>query len=287
MKKPVPKVPLAAKLVVGAVAGVVGTVCIFPIDMVKTRLQSGNALYTGPISAAKAILKSEGVAGFYRGLGANLAGVTPEKAIKLAANDLLREALELPDGTLPLHREMMAGAGAGLCQVVATNPMEIVKIRMQMQALLPAAERQGTMDVVRGLGLRGMYQGTTATLSRDIPFSLIFFPLYANLKRAFADKTTGDNSIVSLLGAGGLAGAMGSWAATPADVIKTRLQLVGGKEKYGDIGNCFRTVLKEEGPTALFKGSVPRMCVVAPLFGIALLSFEMQKEYMIKSGMLG
>ena len=45
------------------------------------------------------------------GLGANLAGVTPEKAIKLAANDLLREALELPDGTLPLHREMMAGAG--------------------------------------------------------------------------------------------------------------------------------------------------------------------------------
>jgi hypothetical protein len=65
------------------------------------------------------------------------------------------------------------------------------------------------------------------------------------------------------------------------------LQLVGGKEKYGDIGNCFRTILKEEGPTALFKGSVPRMCVVAPLFGIALLSFEMQKEYMIKSGMLG
>lgn len=37
-------------------------------DMVKTRLQSGNALYTGPISAAKAILKSEGVAGFYRGM---------------------------------------------------------------------------------------------------------------------------------------------------------------------------------------------------------------------------
>lgn len=28
-----------------------------------------------------------------------------------------REALELPDGSLPLHREMMAGAGAGLCQV--------------------------------------------------------------------------------------------------------------------------------------------------------------------------
>lgn len=35
--------------------------------MVKTRLQSGNAQYTGPVSAAKAILKNEGIAGFYRG----------------------------------------------------------------------------------------------------------------------------------------------------------------------------------------------------------------------------
>lgn len=166
-------------------------------DMVKTRLQSGSALYKDPVSAAMSIYKNEGVRGFYRGkhfsslyallgpilpahwfiiatnvriisfshlccgnvyrflsflsigLGPNLAGVTPEKAIKLAANDLLRwdcleglfcwpigtndgtlsdltfflilfvivwslyyrEALELPDGTLPLHREMMAGAG--------------------------------------------------------------------------------------------------------------------------------------------------------------------------------
>jgi len=45
------------------------------------------------------------------GLGPNLVGVTPEKAIKLAANDLIREALESPDGSLPLHKEMIAGAG--------------------------------------------------------------------------------------------------------------------------------------------------------------------------------
>lgn len=106
--------------------------------------------------------------------------------------------------------------------MVATNPMEIVKIRCQMQALKPVAERQTTMQVgrdppttaqppthlllgltagamsrsiqvVRELGLAGMYQGTLATLSRDIPFSLIFFPLYANLKKAFADKN-GDNT---------------------------------------------------------------------------------------------
>lgn len=105
--------------------------------------------------------------------------------------------------------------------VVATNPMEIVKIRMQMQALLPAAERQSTVQVVKGLGLKGLYQGTAATLSRDVPFSILFFPGYANLKASMADEK-GNNTMVSNLVAGVTAGAMASGAVTPTDVIKTR-----------------------------------------------------------------
>lgn len=33
--------------------------------------------------------------------------------------------------------------GAGFCQVIATNPMEITKIRMQVQATLPKEQRTG------------------------------------------------------------------------------------------------------------------------------------------------
>jgi solute carrier family 25 aspartate/glutamate transporter 12/13 len=280
-----PKVPLPYKLVVGAVAGVFGTTCIYPLDMVKTRLQTGKSMYSGPLTTIRSILQHEGVRGFYKGLVPNLVGVTPEKAIKLAANDVFREMLESENGSMSLVSEMAAGAGAGLCQVIATNPMEITKIRMQMQATLPVEQRQTTMQVVNGLGIRGLYQGSLSTLSRDIPFSLIFFPAYANIKKYFADDK-GNNSIGSLLLSGGIAGATGSFFATPADVIKTRLQLVGGKERYGNMANCFKTVLREEGVGALFAGCIPRMCVVAPLFGIALLSFELQKEYMIKSGLL-
>jgi Mitochondrial carrier protein len=107
--------------------------------------------------------------------------------------------------------------------VVATNPMEIVKIRMQMQALLPVAERQNTMQVVKSLGLKGLYQGTTATLSRDVPFSVLFFPGYANIKALMADAD-GSNSMMSNLAAGVAAGALASGAVTPSDVIKTRLE---------------------------------------------------------------
>ncbi len=65
-----------------------------------------------------------------------------------------------------------------------------------------------------------------------------------------------------------------------------RLQLEGGKERYLNMANCFRTILKEEGMLALYKGALPRMVVVGPLFAITLMSFETQKNYMIKNGLL-
>ena len=143
------KLPIHIKLVVGAVAGAFGTTCIFPIDMIKTRLQSSGQGIS-PVEVCKKIYHNEGgIRAFYRGLGPNLIGVIPEKAIKLAANEAFREMFEKEDGSIELGHEIIAGAGAGFCQVIATNPMEITKIRMQMQATLPIAERQSTIQVVK------------------------------------------------------------------------------------------------------------------------------------------
>lgn len=99
--------------------------------------------------------------------------------------------------------------------------MEITKIRMQMQALLPLGERQSLLQIVQSLGIRGMYSGSLATLSRDVPFSVLFFPGYANLKKATEDSN-GRNSVLSLLFSGGVSGAVAAGAVTPSDVIKTR-----------------------------------------------------------------
>jgi len=225
------------------------------------------------------------VRALYRGLGPNLIGVTPEKAIKLAANELFREYFEKDDGSIEVYQEIIAGGGAGFCQVIATNPMELIKIRMQMQALLPPAERQTTMQVVKGLGIKGMYTGTMATLARDVPFSILFFPAYANIKKKLADEN-GNNSFGTTLISGGIAGALAAGAVTPSDVIKTRLQMKGGKEKYQNMGTAFRKILSEEGMSALYKGAIPRMAVVGPLFAITLLAFEQQKAYMIRKGLL-
>ena len=281
-----PKVPFAGKLVVGGLAGILGTSCVFPLDYSKTKLQNqkigpnGERMYKGVLDCFKKTIRKEGLRGMYNGLPANLIGVTPEKAIKLAANDYFREKLSNADGSISLKAEIIAGGAAGFSQVSATNPMEIVKIRMQLQTELPKEKRMSTLGVVRHLGIRGLYRGSLATWMRDVPYSVLFFPLYAHLKRSTANKETGVNNIASLLFAGGTSGAVASAAVTPADVIKTRLQVKGAE--YKTIPSAVSGILKNEGVSAFFKGVIPRASVQAPLFAIALVAFELQQRWWIK-----
>lgn len=70
--------------------------------------------------------------GIYSGIGVNLLLITPEKAIKLVANDFFRFHLAIPhQEQLPFIRGMIAGGGAGFCQIIITTPMELLKIQMQ------------------------------------------------------------------------------------------------------------------------------------------------------------
>jgi hypothetical protein len=68
--------------------------------------------------------------------------------------------------TLTIPYLAASGAIAGTCQVVATNPMEVVKIRMQMSAHGVAPPSYG--QIIRELGISGLYTGVSATLLRYV-----------------------------------------------------------------------------------------------------------------------
>jgi len=108
--------------------------------------------------------------------------------------------------------------------------MEIVKIQLQMGG-------RSAGDVVRDLGVRGMYRGSMTTLSRDIPFSVVMFPGYAISKDAMVGAvrrgwaSMGGSSadvpmaaeMAAVFAAGTGAGAVASGLCTPMDVLKTRI----------------------------------------------------------------
>lgn len=295
----------------GSVAGAIGAAFVYPIDLVKTRMQNQRSgklssmaigavgatdtlrspplLYRNSLDCFRKVVVGEGVFGLYRGLLPQLVGVAPEKAIKLTMNDLVRKLLrDTNTGQLSLSSEIVAGGCAGASQVVFTNPLEIVKIRLQVQGeairLNPAHVPMGAGAIVRELGLRGLYKGASACLLRDIPFSAIYFTVYAHLKTDLFHEgrvtATGEKKRLSpleLLSAGALAGMPASYLATPADVIKTRLQVVPrpGQQAYSGIADATRKIASQEGLTAFFKGGPARVLRSSPQFGVTLLAYEL------------
>ncbi|KAK8731738.1 hypothetical protein OTU49_007449 [Cherax quadricarinatus] len=99
-----PKFKLLPKILNGGIAGIVGVTCVFPLDLVKTRLQNqqigpnGERMYNSMLDCFKKTYHVEGYFGMYRGSGVNILLITPEKAIKLTANDFFRHHLTTKDG---------------------------------------------------------------------------------------------------------------------------------------------------------------------------------------------
>jgi solute carrier family 25 (mitochondrial aspartate/glutamate transporter), member 12/13 len=110
----------------GSIAGAFGAFMVYPIDLVKTRMQNqrsrrvGSVLYTNSLDCARKVIKNEGVLGLYSGVVPQLIGVAPEKAIKLTVNDLVRGIFtDKSTHKIWLPHELLAGGTAGACQVVS------------------------------------------------------------------------------------------------------------------------------------------------------------------------
>jgi solute carrier family 25 glutamate transporter 18/22 len=297
---------LVPKVVNGGIAGIIGVSCVFPLDLVKTRLQNqqtgpnGEKMYSSMLDCFKKTYRAEGYLGMYRGSAVNILLITPEKAIKLAANDFFRHKLTLPDGRLPVQREMLAGGCAGFCQIIVTTPMELLKIQLQdagrvssasaaagsnaaavskaaavPKAVVPKISALGiTRELLRTKGVLGLYRGNSATMLRDVSFSVVYFPLFANLNALGPRKEPGSSDAVFWwsFASGCAAGSFAAVFVNPADVVKTRLQLLnkGASEaSYSGIADAFRKIYVNEGVSAFYRGALCRVMVIAPLFGIA------------------
>ncbi|XP_068985225.1 calcium-binding mitochondrial carrier protein Aralar1 isoform X1 [Bombus flavifrons] len=281
------------RFVLGSIGGAVGATAVYPIDLVKTRMQNqrtgslvGELMYRNSFDCLQKVIRHEGFFGLYRGLVPQLMGVAPEKAIKLTVNDFVRDKFMDKNSNLPLFGEIIAGACAGGSQVIFTNPLEIVKIRLQVAGEIAGGTKVRAWTVVKELGLFGLYKGAKACFLRDIPFSAIYFPSYAHTKARLADEG-GYNTPLSLLVSGAIAGVPAAALVTPADVIKTRLQVVArrGQTTYSGVLDCAKKIYKEEGPRAFWKGATARVFRSSPQFGVTLFTYELlQRLFVVDFG---
>jgi solute carrier family 25 protein 33/36 len=190
---------------------------------------------------------------------------------------------------------MLAAASAGVITGTATNPIWVVKTRLQLDKQHAAGGKRQYVNAwdcvvktVRHEGVRGLYRGLSASYL-GVSESTLQWVLYERAKASLArrqalldasnrEPNVWDKTVqwTGKLTAAGGAKFVAALITYPHEVVRTRLRqapVVGsGKPKYSGLMNCLGTVYKEEGLAALYGGLVPHMLRVVPsaaiMFGV-------------------
>uniref|UniRef100_A0A8B9J9P7 Si:dkey-150i13.2 n=1 Tax=Astyanax mexicanus TaxID=7994 RepID=A0A8B9J9P7_ASTMX len=253
------------------VAGGVGGACLLfaghPLDTIKVRLQtqpkaSGPqyVIYTGTYDCLRKTVSREGVLGLYKGMGAPLAGVAPMMAISFFGFGLGKQLLQSDPSVPHTYTQIyLAGMLAGVFTTVIVAPGERIKCLLQVQSSAGQLKYAGPMDCAVRLykeqGIRSVYKGTVLTLIRDVPSSGLYFLTYEYLKHVLTPEgqSVQQLSTPRILLAGGTAGILNWVIALPPDVLKSNFQ-TAADGRYKGLVDVLRTLIREEGAKALYKG---------------------------------
>jgi solute carrier family 25 2-oxodicarboxylate transporter 21 len=279
--------PFVYQFAAGAIAGVSEILVMYPLDVVKTRVQlqtkaaAGAEAYNGMLDCFRKIIKTEGASRLYRGITAPILMEAPKRATKFAANDewgkVYRKMFGVPQMTQGLS--VLTGATAGATESFVVVPFELVKIRLQDKA--SAGKYNGMVDcvvkTVRAEGPLALYQGLESTMWRHILWNAGYFGCIFQVRQLMPKADTKSGKMTNDLISGAVGGTVGTILNTPLDVVKSRIQntprVPGQIPKYNWAFPAVLTVAKEEGFAALYKGFLPKVLRLGPGGGILLVVF--------------
>ncbi|KAF2762010.1 mitochondrial carrier [Pseudovirgaria hyperparasitica] len=279
--------PFVYQFAAGAVAGVSEILVMYPLDVVKTRVQLqtgkgvGEDAYNGMIDCFRKIIKNEGASRLYRGISAPILMEAPKRATKFAANDEWGKFYRTTFGVKEMNQSLsvLTGASAGATESFVVVPFELIKIRLQDKA--QAHKYNGMIDclqkTVRAEGVMTLYQGFESTAWRHILWNSGYFGCIFQVRALLPKAENKRQQIQNDLVSGAIGGTVGTILNTPMDVIKSRIQnsprVPGGVPKYNWAWPALGTVFKEEGFSALYKGFAPKVLRLGPGGGILLVVF--------------
>lgn len=284
-----PLIPMMA----GAIAGSMEHFCMYPVDTVKTRMQTllpGQPVYNGVIQAFHSITAVEGIPRLYRGASAVVLAALPSHAIYFATYEGAKEYF---GGNAPGHHPV-AHAISGACATAAhdacVTPVDVVKQRLQMYGSQYRGVYQTVQTILQKEGAGTFYASYPTTLVMNVPFISAHFVTYEFLKKTLPDilepnrhHTTDqdlddDHSplLHTLAGAG--AGALGGLVSNPFDVMKTRIQTQGLPVKMRSFRGAFNHILANEGWAGFTRGLSARMLYFTPSAAICWTTYETMKK---------
>jgi hypothetical protein len=211
-------------------------------------------------------------------------------------------------------QRFLFGGFSCMCGSLATNPIDVIKVRLQIQGELSTAERginlsrvygpdkqyrgfiHGLYTIARTEGVSGLYKGLTASLLREATYSTLrigFYDVFKDILKAEDPKRT---PLWKKIVAGALAGALGAAIANPTDLVKVRLQASASgssalsflvpneKQRVSDFQltwRMFAYTFQKEGVRGLYRGVGPTTQRAALLTAAQLGSYDHIKHFLL------
>ncbi|XP_039442305.1 mitoferrin [Culex pipiens pallens] len=272
-----PTTSVTTNMTAGAIAGVMEHCVMYPLDSVKTRMQSLTHMHAHDtiVSTMRDMVRTEGLGRPFRGVMAVVAGAGPAHALYFGAYEYSKEAIARVSDRNQINY-MVSAALATLVHDAISNPADVVKQRLQMYNSPYRSVLHCARVVYQTEGLRAFYRSYSTQLVMNIPYSAIQFPTYEFFQKLL-NKDNKYNPPVHMV-AGGAAGAAASALTTPLDVCKTLLNTQeDGAGKTRGLLEAAKKIYRTAGPLGFFKGLQARVLYQMPATAICWSTYEFFK----------
>ncbi|CAL8124586.1 unnamed protein product [Orchesella dallaii] len=287
-----PSSSLRTHMIAGAIAGIMEHCVMYPLDSVKTRMQSliptPGVEYRTIMGTLNHMVQGEGVFRPVRGLSAMMIGTGPAHALYFGSYEYVKQGMV---GQVPASYNHFIYGFAGCLATVfhdgVMTPADLVKQRMQMYA----SPYKSCWDCMRKTyvaeGAAAFYRSYTTQLSMNIPFQSLHFVVYEFMQNVTNKEKTYNPKAHMVSGA--LAGAFASAVTTPLDVCKTLLNTQEattlktlGKSHISGMTYAIRTVYEIGGIRGFFQGMSARVLYQMPSTAICWSVYEFLKYVITK-----
>lgn len=267
-------------LTIWSTPGIVGALCNtyvgHPFDTVRVRMQDISSPYKTATQCLRTTITNEGYKGLFKGSTSSLYASMAENSVVFGVNEVIKRKF-YDSGTkssLSLGQDMMIGSISGFAATIAACPLETIKCNMQINNSNCVTKHRSIIEISKELKFSGLYNGFNASCARNIPYYLLFFPLYSRYIKMISDVTKRqkrDQNVLDYAIAGGLSGAT-TWSIVyPFDVIKCNQQIHRTKI---DMMSMSRLLYNTKGIKSFYAGFRPT--IVRAFFANTALLFGVE-----------
>lgn len=272
-------------------AGAISTTLTHPLDLVKARFQvqhvtkeSSGIRYTGTLQAFRVILQTEGIAGLYRGVGPNVVGNAAAWGTYMYLYSLLKaSSSSSSSSSMSTGQALLLASLAGAGSQVITNPIWVVKVRLQSQPHdAPSSHRYSSaMDCVKTMlkeeGVLSFWRGLTPALI-GTSHGAVQMATYERMRQWTIVRVEQSNQHVQpyhYLGLGIASKTVASVVTFPYQLVKTRMQI---RDKlfvrHAGFLETVKAVWMREGIPGFYRGVVPATIRTAPHAALMFATYE-------------